>query len=85
MRADRFGSYSTVAMRAGTPGLSRFQSMSRYSRLWPEPWWRTVSLPWLLRPARRTSRSVSGLCGWSVVTSSNVARVIWRRPGLVGR
>ena len=63
MRAERFGSYSTVAMVAGTPNLSRFQSMTRYSRFWPAPWWRTVSFPWLLRPALRTSRSVSGLCG----------------------
>ena len=85
MRAERFGSYSTVAIRAGTPYLSRFQSITRYSRLWPLPWWRTVSLPWLLRPARRTSFSVSGLCGVSLVISSNVERVIWRRPGDVGR
>ena len=85
MRAERFGSYSTVAIRAGTPCLSRFQSMTRYRRLWPEPWWRTVSLPCALRPAFRTRFSVSGLCGWSVVISSNVERVVSRMPGEVGR
>ena len=29
MRADRFGSYSTVAILAGTPSLSRLKSMIR--------------------------------------------------------
>ena len=33
MRADRFGSYSTVAMRAGTPCLSRLKSMPAVVRL----------------------------------------------------
>ncbi|MBA2633061.1 MAG: 50S ribosomal protein L2, partial [Chloroflexi bacterium] len=42
----------------------------------PLPWCRTVSFPWELRPARRTSFSVSGLCGDAAVISSNVDRVI---------
>ena len=29
MRAERFGSYSTVASFAGTPNLSRLKSMMR--------------------------------------------------------
>ena len=29
MRADRFGSYSIVASRAGTPSLSRLKSILR--------------------------------------------------------
>ena len=86
MRAERFGSYSTVAIRAGTPCLSRFQSMTRYRRLWPEPWWRTVSLPCAVAAGVPDAAfSVSGLCGWSVVISSNVERVISRMPGEVGR
>ena len=85
MRAERFGSYSTVATVAGTPNLSRRQSMTRYRRLCPEPWWRTVSFPWPFLPALRTRLSVSGLCGSLLVISSNVERVICRSPGLVGR
>src|SRR5919199_868978 len=37
MRAERLGSYSMVATRAGTPSLSRLKSMRRYRRLCPPP------------------------------------------------
>ena len=40
--------------------------------------------PWLLRPLPRLSDSRSGLWGSSVVISSNVERVMNRRPGEVG-
>src|SRR5690606_27820895 len=40
--------------------------------------------PWLLRPARRCSDSVSDFSGFDRVTSSNVCPVIPRRPGDVG-
>ena len=40
--------------------------------------------PALLRPEPRFWGSSSGLCGSRVVISSNVERVIWRRPGDVG-
>ena len=39
--------------------------------------------PALFRPDARFFGSSSGLCGWSVVISSNVERVIHRRPGEV--
>ena len=39
--------------------------------------------PWLLRPLPRFFDSSSGLCGLSVVISSNVERVMNRRPGEV--
>ena len=42
MRAVRFGSYSIAATFAGTPSLSRRQSMMRNRRLWPPPTCRVV-------------------------------------------
>src|SRR3954471_10109310 len=84
MRAERFGSYSTVATLAGMSFLSRLKSMIRYSRLWPPPRHHDVSSPWLLRPPERCSFSVSGAYGSLVVISSNVNAVLPRTPGEVG-
>src|SRR3954469_1576370 len=84
MRAERFGSYSTVATLAGMSFLSRLKSMIRYSRLWPPPRHHDVSSPWLLRPPERCSFSVSGAYGSLVVISSNVSAVLPRTPGDVG-
>src|SRR5690349_12417885 len=84
MRAERFGSYSTVSTRAAMSFLSRLKSMIRYSRLWPPPRHHEVSSPWLLRPPERCRFSVSGRYGWSVVMSSNVCTVLKRVPADVG-
>src|SRR5437764_3978351 len=84
MRAERLGSYSMVATRAGTPSLSRLKSMRRYRRLCPPPRWRVVMRPWLLRPAFDLRGRRSGLCGSVVVMSSNATTEMPRRPGEVG-
>ncbi len=84
MRDDRFGSYSTVTTFPGMSRLSRLKSMTRYIRLWPPPRHQTVSSPRLLRPPDLRSGSVSGLCGVSVVISSNTWTVWNRRPADVG-
>src|SRR5919201_5636708 len=84
MRAERLGSYSMVATRAGTPSLSRLKSMRRYRRLWPPPRWRVVMRPWLLRPDFDLRGRRSGLCGSVVVMSSNATTDMPRRPGDVG-
>src|SRR5205085_7724392 len=84
MRAERLGSYSMVATRAGTPSLSRLKSMRRYRRLWPPPRWRVVMCPWLLRPAFDLRGRRSDLCGSDVVMSSNATTDMPRRPGEVG-
>src|SRR5437660_4310897 len=84
MRAERLGSYSIVATRAGTPSLSRLKSMRRYRRLWPPPRWRVVMRPWLFRPAFDLRGRRSGLYGFFVVMSSNATTDMPRRPGDVG-
>src|ERR687886_743936 len=84
MRAERLGSYSMVATRAGTPSLSRLKSMRRYRRLCPPPRWRVVMRPWLLRPAFDLRGRRSGLCGPVVGMSSNAPTDMPRRPGEVG-
>src|SRR5688500_4344131 len=84
MRADRFGSYSTVETVAGMPFLSRLKSMTREFRLCPPPRHQDVSSPWLLRPPDLRSGSMSGRCDSVVVMSSNVWTVWKRRPGDVG-
>src|SRR3972149_1900336 len=63
IRADRFGSYSTVATTPGMPFLSRLKSITRYIRLCAPPRHHTVISPWLLRPPDRCSGSTSGLLG----------------------
>src|SRR5690606_25177742 len=80
----RFGSYSIVATLPTTPSLFRLKSMMRYLRLCPPPWWRTVILPWLLRPAFLKSGASSVFSGWLAVISSNVETDIARRAGEVG-
>src|SRR5690242_12269310 len=85
MRAERFGSYSIAATRAGTPSLLRLKSIKRYARLAPPPRWRVVILPWLLRPACLLSLTTSDFSGRVLVISSNVDTDIPRRPGDVGR
>src|SRR4051794_2597986 len=84
MRAVRFGSYSMCATLAGTPSLSRRKSIRRYARLCPPPWWRTVTLPWTLRPPRLCSGRTSDFSGSSRVTSTKSATLEPRRPGDVG-
>src|SRR5215210_794660 len=85
MRAERFGSYSIATTRASTPSLFRFQSMTRYMRLWPPPRWRTVRRPRLLRPPDLLSGSRSERSGFlPLVSSSNVETDMPRRPGEVG-
>src|SRR5438309_1399769 len=70
--------------RPCTPILLRFQSMIRYSRLWPPPRCRVVIRPLLLRPAVFLSGSVSAFSGRVLVISSKVDTDIPRRPGEVG-
>src|ERR1051325_294224 len=84
MRAERFGSYSIVATRPGTPGLSRLKSISRNRRLVPPPRWRAVTLPWLLRPPVRFTELVSDFSGSLRVISVNCETEPKRRPEEVG-
>src|SRR5688572_15594619 len=84
MRAERFGSYSTVDTLPGMSFLSRLKSMMRYSRRWPPPRHHDVRCPWLLRPPDRCRFSVRGAYGSFVVMSSNVSDVLPRTPGEVG-
>jgi hypothetical protein len=64
MYADRFGSYSMAATRAGTPSFrERLKSILRYRRLAPPPRWRAVLRPLVLRPPdffRPSTRLFSG-------------------------
>ena len=84
MRAERFGSYSTVVTLAGMSNLFRLKSMMRYIRLCPPPRHQDVRCPALLRPPVLCSGSTSGLYGSCVVTSSKVGTVWNRVPGDVG-
>jgi hypothetical protein len=84
MRADRFGSYSTAATRAGTPSFWRLKSMIRYRRLWPPPTWRVVMRPLLFRPPVLWILPSSDFSGVVFVTSSKSEEVTKRRPGDVG-
>src|SRR5919109_1257338 len=84
MREVRFGSYSIAITFAGTPVLLRLKSIRRYIRLCPPPRWRTVTLPWLLRPECFCSGSISFFSGVVLVISSNVETDMPRRPGVVG-
>src|SRR5881628_1022322 len=70
MRAVRFGSYSTLATRAGMANLSRRKSMRRYCRLCPPLMYRLVIWPLLLRPPVRFSGSSSDFSGVVFVTSA---------------
>src|SRR5690606_217252 len=84
MFADRFGSYSISATRAGTPNLSRLKSMRRYSRLAPPPRRRDVTRPWWFRPPVLRNGSVSDFSGPSRVISSNALTARNRVPGVTG-
>src|SRR5271157_567710 len=84
MRAERFGSYSIVATRPGTPNFSRLKSMSRSFCLWPPPWWRIVMSPALRRPPVRCLTSSSGLYGLFVVRSSLASVVLKRSVDVIG-
>src|SRR5215208_3482942 len=84
MYADRFGSYSIAATRAGTPSLRRLKSTLRYSRLAPPPRWREVMRPCVLRPPDFLRPSVSAFSGSFLVTSARSDQVAKRRPGDVG-
>src|SRR5262245_25972951 len=69
---------------AGTPSFSRRKSITRYRRLLPPPWWRVVTRPWVLRPARFRPLATSERSGLERVTSSNEDTLAPRRPGVVG-
>src|SRR2546423_3090899 len=81
MRAERLGSYSMVATRAGTPSLSRLKSMRRYRRLCPPPRWRVVMRPWLLRPAFDLRGRRSGLYRSGGVAAAKAPTDKPRPPG----
>jgi hypothetical protein len=72
MLAERFGSYSTEATRAGTPSLVRLKSIRRYRRLAPPPRWRAVTRPFELRPPDELLPLVSPLFGSAPVSSSRI-------------
>src|SRR5579883_2431757 len=69
MRAERFGSYSSVATLAGTASLPRLKSMMRYILRVPPPLWRT---------------SISDFSGSTLLRSEKSIVVTKRLPGLVG-
>src|SRR5918997_5256752 len=84
MYADRFGSYSIAATRAGIPSLRRLKSILRYSRFAPPPRWRAVLRPLALRPPDFVRPSTSDFSGSVFVTSAKSGYETKRRPGLVG-
>src|SRR6188472_4064768 len=84
MYADRLGSYSIDATRAGMPSLRRLKSTLRYRRLAPPPRWREVLRQFELRPPDFLRPSVSVFSGLLRVISSKSGYVAKRRPGLVG-
>src|SRR5436305_4523435 len=84
MYAERLGSYSISATRAGTPSLRRLKSILRYSRLAPPPRWREVLRPRELRPPDFFRPSVSDFSGSDLVRSAKSEKVAKRRPGDVG-
>src|SRR4051795_2989239 len=84
MYADRFGSYSMAATRAGTPSLVRLKSILRYRRLAPPPRWRAVLRPSALRPPDFLRPSTSERSGSVFVISAKSGYETNRRPGLVG-
>src|ERR687889_835374 len=84
MYAERFGSYSMDATRAGTPSLVRLKSILRYSRLAPPPRWRAVLRPSALRPPDFLRPSTRVRSGSVFVISAKSGYVTNRRPGEVG-
>src|SRR5215210_7020506 len=84
MWAERFGSYSIAATRAGTPSFVRLKSILRYRRLAPPPRWREVLRPRALRPPLLVSPSTSVFSGSVFVISAKSGNVMKRRPADVG-
>src|SRR5438477_11193983 len=84
MRAVRFGSYSTLATRAGIANLSRRKSTRRYCRLCPPLIYRLVMWPLLLRPPVRLSGSGSDFSGSVFVTSVKSETERNRVAGVIG-
>src|SRR3954447_11122216 len=84
MYADRSGSYSIAATRAGTPSLVRLKSILRYSRLAPPPRWRAVLRPLLLRPPDFLRPSTRVFSGSVFVISLKSAYETKPRPAEVG-
>src|SRR3954451_20853684 len=84
MYADRLGSYSIAATRAGTPSLVRLKSILRYRRLAPPPRWRDVLRPRALRPPLLVRPSTSVFSGSVRVISAKSGYVMKRRPADVG-
>src|SRR3954451_18006697 len=84
MYAERLGSYSIAATRAGTPSLVRLKSTLRYRRLAPPPRWRDVLRPRALRRPRLVRRSASVSYGSVFVISAKAGYVMKRRPADVG-
>src|SRR3954451_13298950 len=84
MYADRLGSYSIAATRAGTPSLVRLKSTLRYRRLAPPPRWRDVLRPSALRPPDFLRPSTRVRSGSVFVISWKSGKVMNRRPGEVG-
>src|SRR4051812_36750424 len=84
MYAERFGSYSIAATRAGTPSFVRLKSILRYRRLAPPPRWRDVLRPYELRPPDFLRPSTRVFSGSVFVISAKSGYETKRRPGLVG-
>src|SRR5688572_18686943 len=66
------------------PSLLRRKSTMRRWCLWPPPWWRMVTRPWLLRPLPRRCGAVSGQYGSPLCSSGVTTFTSARRPGEVG-
>src|SRR5688572_33307364 len=66
------------------PSLLRRKSTMRRWCLWPPPWWRMVTRPWLLRPLPLDCCTVSGQCGAPLCSSGVTTLTSARRPGEVG-
>src|SRR5437016_4717607 len=85
MFAERFGSYSIPATRAGMPNLSRLKSITRYNRLCPPPRCQEVTWPLTLRPPLLLSRPPSSeRSGLRRESSEKSETLMSRRPGVVG-
>src|SRR5579872_2895313 len=84
MRAERFGSYSSVATFAGIAAWLRLKSMMRYILRVPTPSWRTVMWPLKLRPECFLRTSTSERSGSTFERSEKSIVVMKRLPALVG-
>src|SRR5581483_5236421 len=84
MRAERFGSYSSVATLPGIASFVRLKSMMRYILRVPPPLWRTVMCPLKLRPECFLRTSMSDFSGSTFERSEKSIVVMKRLPALVG-